>query len=102
MIYLAETGIVFVAKWLTSTLGDGHSDSSSAANQLWDFQQAQNLNFLNCQTETIALFYLIGWLGGTNYKRNKKHTVPKYVVIRLFRPQGYSQIQKCLALLALF
>lgn len=56
MIYLAETEIFFVAEWLTSTLGDEHGDSSSAANQLGDFKPVQNLNFLNCQTGTIAMF----------------------------------------------
>lgn len=56
MIYLAEMEIFFVAKWLTSTLGDGHRDSSSAANQVGDFKPARNLNFLNCQTGTIAVF----------------------------------------------
>lgn len=51
---------------------------------------------------TTALLYLPALLGGTNYKRNEKHAEPKPAVIRLFRPQGKSQIEKYGALLVLF
>lgn len=48
------------------------------------------------------MFYIIRLLGGTNYERNKEYTESKYiVVIRQLRPQGYSQIGKCMTLLNL-
>ena len=100
--YLAEMGLVFVAKWQIKTSDDGHPDVNSAVHQRLDFKQALNLNFLNCHMGMIAVLSLGGLLEETYYKRNEKHSEPKYVVIRLFRPQGYSQIVKYLVPLVLF
>ena len=99
--YLAEMRLVFVAKWQIKTLDDGHPDVNSAVNKLSDFKQALNLNFLNCHMGMIAVLSLGGLLGETYYKRNEQHSEPKYVVIRLFRPRGYSQIVKYQASLVL-
>lgn len=59
-----------------------------------DFEQELYLSFLNGQVGTRAPSYLTGLLGGVNYTRNEKSTGLKYVVSRLFRPQGYSQREK--------